>query len=262
MSFDQTTNDAPPTAPAPASATADTAPAPTSATALAAAQGALAQADQMLRDLPVGHPSREHWVNTKISAYSTILSAGNRPPVTATGPTPSQLLMAKEEVRALQTQLRHLPAGHRDTDIILARLQELSRVTQHDHPLHGGPRPGEFSRENVVTALKEAGISTNVGRAQFEAALERVGASNLDGVLFANALRDAEPDPDFNAEQREELWTSWWGEGSLRDENTQWFAHVWNHQLTPADRAELYPRLTSRRVTEMIVALGKKSTSR
>jgi hypothetical protein len=258
MSFD--TNDTPaPTTPAPAAAPADTAPAPSS---IATAQGRLAEADQMLRTLPPGHPDRERWVDRKIAAYGQILSAGNRPPVTATGPTPSQLLQAKEEVRALQMQLRALPAGHPDSGIILERLQELSRITRHDHPLHGGTRPGEFTRENVVGALKEAGISTNLGRAQFEAALERVGASNLDGVLFANALRDAEPDPDFNAEQRESLWDEWWGEGSSREENSAWFAHAWNDKLTAEDRREIYPRLTSRRVTELLVALGRKSTSR
>jgi hypothetical protein len=95
--------------------------------------------------------------------------------------------------------------------------------------------------------------------AQFEAALARVAASNLDAVMFANALRDATPDPEFTPEQRESLWDSWWGvEGSLRQENAAAFASVWNTKLTPADRDALYPRLTSRRVTEMIINLGKK----
>jgi hypothetical protein len=251
--------DAPPTAPAPTAAPVDTAPAPSS---IASAQAQLAMADEMLRTLPATHPDREKWVDRKIASYSQILSAGSRPPVTATGPTPSQLLQAKEEVRALQTQLRALPAGHPDSGIILERLQDLSRITRHDHPLHGGSRPGEFTRENVVGALKEAGLSTNIGQAQFLSAMERVGANHREATMFAHALRDAQPDPDFNAEQRESLWDQWWGEGTQRDENAQWFAHAWNHGLTQPDRDQLYSRLTSRRVVEMIVALGQKMTAR
>jgi hypothetical protein len=116
-------------------------------------------------------------------------------------------------------------------------------------------------RSSAARVSQQAGITTNIEQAQYEAALERVGASNLDGVMFAHALRDATPDLELTAEERESLWGSWWGaEGSLREQNGAAFASVWNQKLTPADRAALYARLTSRRVTEALIAISKKST--
>jgi hypothetical protein len=128
--------------------------------ALASAQNQLADAEEQLRTLPVGHPAREGLVERKIAAYDVILKSRGQTPTASASPTAGQMIDARAEVKALQATLRSLPEGHREADVILQRLQELSRITQADHPLHVGPRLGAFTAEDVRTAAKAAGIVT------------------------------------------------------------------------------------------------------
>jgi len=226
---------------------------PVSATQLAAAHEDFTKAETWLREAPEWHHERRVWTERKIAADSIIRRAAQaRPPAAPT--------MTAEQRAAAITARRQTHAAMLDE----TEGSEMSRAlldvaVEQSNALHAGdPLPGAFTAQDEDRALVEAGFATETDRYQVTQALRTLGAGHLDGVQFAQAIRDATArEPLLSEEDRILRWSEWWPSAEEYDRHADAFAAVWNKLPEPAQRFLMAFR-GDRGVVERIARFGQR----
>ena len=216
------------------------------------ASALLAEADASLRDLPGSHPDRARWVNAKVAAYNVLLAAKDRPAASG-GPTPSQILAGTDEAKALRARLTQMPEGDPLTPVLLARLQELTPLT--NHAAFSAPAPGAFTEADVDRAAPSHWGDAE--KVQYRAAWQRVGATPMEAVMLHHAIRDGAPAHDGRplGDYLREIW------GAHYEAN---LAHA-NRAYTKLERHEqdaIADYLRSPRLLKLLVQIGQRAGRR